>query len=86
MCSSQNLITSFPEFWDEVYYYYYLCLTDATRQQQRRIFTAKEIKAITKKNYEKLPEVRQKIVNSKEKQIRFANRLVADTFNKVRTL
>lgn len=50
---------------------------------EKKLFTTKEMKAITAKHYKKLPEVQQKLHDNKEKQIKFANRLLADIFNKV---
>lgn len=47
------------------------------------MFTTKEMKQITAKHYKKLPEVQQKLIDNKDKQIKFANRLLADMFNKV---
>lgn len=41
------------------------------------------MKAITAKHYKKLPEVQQKMIDNKERQIKLANRLLADMFNKV---
>lgn len=41
------------------------------------------MKAITAKHYKKLPEVQKKLIDNKEKQIKLANRLLADFFNKV---
>lgn len=48
-----------------------------------KLFTSKEMKAITAKHYKNLPEVQQKLVDNKERQIKLANRLLADMFNKV---
>ncbi|RZC32352.1 GPI-anchored adhesin-like protein PGA55, partial [Asbolus verrucosus] len=42
----------------------------------------KKMKEITRRNYQKLPEVQQKLMDNRERQIRQANRLMADTFNK----
>lgn len=47
------------------------------------MFTTKEMKEITAKHYKKLPEVQKKLVDNKERQIKLANRLLADMFNKV---
>lgn len=49
----------------------------------KRMFTSKEMKKITAKNYKKLPEVQQKLIDNREKQLKVANRLLADIFNKV---
>lgn len=41
------------------------------------------MKDINKRNYKKLPEVQQKLLDNKEKKLRQASRLMADTFNRV---
>ncbi|CAH0556105.1 unnamed protein product [Brassicogethes aeneus] len=50
--------------------------------KQNRLFTEKEMKEITRKNYQKLPEVQNKLINQKQQQLHQASRLIADTFNK----
>lgn len=47
------------------------------------MFTTKEMKQLTAKHYKKLPEVQQKLIDNREKQLKFANRILADIFNKV---
>jgi hypothetical protein len=39
------------------------------------------MKDITKRNYSRCPEVQKKIVDNHERQLKVANRLMADTFN-----
>lgn len=41
------------------------------------------MKQITAKNYKKLPEVQQKLEDIRDRQIKKANRLLADVFNQV---
>ncbi|KAF2880031.1 hypothetical protein ILUMI_26152 [Ignelater luminosus] len=48
---------------------------------KQHVFTVKEMKQMTAKHYKKLPEVQQKLEQNKEKQIRIANKLLADIFN-----
>jgi HD superfamily phosphohydrolase len=47
----------------------------------KRLFSSKEMKDITKRNYSRCPEVQKKIVDNHERQLKVANRLMADTFN-----
>lgn len=48
-----------------------------------RMFTSKEMKGITAKNYKKLPEVQKKLEENRNKQIKKANKMLSDIFNKV---
>ncbi|KAJ3642812.1 hypothetical protein Zmor_025565 [Zophobas morio] len=52
-------------------------------RRAKRLFSGKEMKEITKRNYKKCPEVQQKLNDNRERQLRQANRLMADTFNRV---
>ncbi|EFA09903.1 serine-rich adhesin for platelets isoform X2 [Tribolium castaneum] len=57
------------------------CQEDSEKNA-KRLFSAKEMKDINKRNYKKLPEVQQKLSDNREKKLRQASRLMADTFNR----
>ncbi|GJQ75653.1 hypothetical protein Trydic_g17729 [Trypoxylus dichotomus] len=47
-----------------------------------RMFTSKEMKEITAKNYKKLPEVQKKLEENRNAQIKKANKILSDVFNR----
>ncbi|KAK5644907.1 hypothetical protein RI129_006207 [Pyrocoelia pectoralis] len=49
----------------------------------KRPFTSKEMKQITANNYKKCPEVKRKLEDIRERQIKKANKLIYDVFNQV---
>ncbi|XP_044271125.1 uncharacterized protein LOC123015457 isoform X2 [Tribolium madens] len=55
---------------------------EESAKNPKRLFSAKEMKDINKRNYKKLPEVQQKLLDNREKKLRQASRLMADTFNR----
>lgn len=51
--------------------------------EHRKLFSEKEMKEITKRNYKKLPEVQQKLTDDKYRRLRTADKFIVDTFAKV---
>lgn len=51
--------------------------------EQRKLFTEQEMREITKRNYKKLPEVKQKISSQREERLRSADRFIVDVFARV---
>ncbi|XP_018579152.1 uncharacterized protein LOC108917157 [Anoplophora glabripennis] len=49
-------------------------------RKPRKLFTEQEMKEITKRNYKKLPEVKEKIYNQREQRLRNADRFIVDVF------
>lgn len=47
------------------------------------MFTSQEMRKITAKNYKKLPEVQKKLEENRYNQIKKANKILANIFNKV---
>ncbi|CAH1170680.1 unnamed protein product [Phaedon cochleariae] len=47
-----------------------------------RLFTEKEMRDITNKNYQKLPEVQHKLVQSREQRLRYADKFIVGLFKK----
>lgn len=47
------------------------------------MFTSKEMKDITAKNYKKLPEVQKKLEANRKEQIKKANKILTNVFNRV---
>ncbi|KAH1009626.1 hypothetical protein HUJ04_001955 [Dendroctonus ponderosae] len=54
----------------------------ATDQRNFQLFTEREMKDINKKNFKKLPEVREKLINQRETRLRSADRLISNIFAK----
>lgn len=48
-----------------------------------QLFTEKEMRDITRKNYKKLPEVQQRLKNNREQILRNADKFIVNTFTKV---
>lgn len=48
-----------------------------------QLFTEKEMRDITRKNYKKLPEVQQRLKSNREKILRNADKFIVNTFTKV---
>lgn len=48
-----------------------------------KLFTEREMREITRKNYKKLPEVQQKLRNNREHVLRKADKFIVNTFTKV---
>lgn len=48
-----------------------------------KLFTEKEMREITRKNYKKLPEVQQRLRNNREQILRNADKFIVNTFTKV---
>ncbi|KAJ8942755.1 hypothetical protein NQ314_009966 [Rhamnusium bicolor] len=49
---------------------------------KQKLFTEKEMKEITKRNYRKLPEIRERVNNMKEQKLRSADKFIADIFTR----
>lgn len=52
----------------------------------RRIFTTRELRALTRRKYERLPEVQLKKIDAKRKEDYRTNKLMAEVFTKVRNV
>lgn len=50
------------------------------------MFSSKEMKKITANNYKKLPEVQKKLEENRNQQIKRANKILSDMFNRVSKL
>ena len=76
-CSASNVMTckSGRENYFEV--------NDVLQKQKRRVMSAHEIKEMTKKNYSKLPEVKQKQVKQKLEQTKKMNLIKSTIYKKV---
>lgn len=48
-----------------------------------RLFSTKEMKRMTAKHYKKLPEVQEKILDTKRQRTKQTNKLLASIFNQV---
>ncbi|KAB0794979.1 hypothetical protein PPYR_11818 [Photinus pyralis] len=57
--------------------------TKRSQNKVKRPFSSREMKQLTAKNYKKCPEVQQKLVDVRERQIKKANKLIYDVFNQI---
>ena len=56
----------------------------ASQKSVKRVMSTKEIKELTKRNYERLPEVQEKMIKNKIEQAKKMNKLKSSIYNRVR--
>jgi hypothetical protein len=79
-CSASNVMSAQK---NRVNYFEVNDVNKAQQHQKRRVMSAQEIKEMTKKNYSKLPEVKQKQVKQRLEQTKKLNQIKSSIYKKV---